>query len=624
MSPPSTLITIFETHTILHTQHQFHVSLASAVKGSFLSTDLDVCQTMPRRPSEGSRKRTRSGCQRCRLRKIKCDESKPSCGQCIVKGFACHSVSTLKWEEDYLTRGLAFGRRGVWSKGPPATEPTSYLTAGGDVRRGDAHWCVFPTIRPYSFVNATVRVGAPGGGITTLVANGSLVHDIDLPGRDGSIATINRSKTSLLPARQSRNARHMPAVRTGIASQPSLLPGLPTTFRSDLLAYYLERLCPLTVASPMTPSPFASLIFPFSVSRSSSAVLSSLMALSACHIAKQDPSFKTTALRLGNDTLVYLKRRLDIEDARHIALDPEVLVLMMILCLIEIINECDRRWLVHLKGARDLILTRRQALVSTRPRNHHTSNDLVRFSERFFAYQDVMGRTACGEEPIFGGDLWTAEHETGSITDPWLGCSPELVSILCEITELSRRRAGHVEVAMSADFQLQSASLECRLGRLEQKVANPEDDILQAIAEVKRLSACLYLDCALHDAHPSSPGVTVATAQILRLVSALLERNIVASLAWPLFVAAVELDPLEDIVWTAEQMPTAPRHGRPFVLYALDRMAGSSVSNISQTRSVIEKVWQSRDMEVFSEEEVDGRNDWERYVAPLCHGLSLG
>lgn len=371
----------------------------------------------------------------------------------------------------------------------------------------------------------------------------------------------------------------------------------------------------------MASSPFASLVFPFSMT-SSSAVLKSLMALSACHLARRDASFKTTALRLGDGVLGYLKGRLEMGNTRQIALDPEILVLMMILCLIEIINECDQRWLVHLKGARDLILVRRQALLSTDPLDRRPDNELVGFSERFFAYQDVIGRTACGEEPIFGGDFWTA-HATGSTTDPWLGCSPELVSILCEITELSRQRAGNTEVALSAEFQLQTISLERRLGRLEQKVFDPEDDILQTTAELKRLSSSLYLDCALRDAHPTSPGVCVATSQILRLIFVLLERNIMAGLAWPLFVAAVELDPLEDLIWTTEKATGVPCHGRPFVLYALDKMAGSSVSNVSQTRSVIEKVWQSRDMEMSSGEE-HGRNDWERFVAPLCHGLSLG
>lgn len=580
---------------------------------------------MPRRGTpKGSRKRTRTGCQRCRLRKIKCDESKPICGQCQAKAFECHSVSTLKWEEDYLSRGLAFGRSGIWSKagGPPTPEHRHFNGKNED----DMTWCVFPSIRPYSFVNATVR--APGGGLTTLekardtcmsVAGGPLVHEKGSSKREDRSVTSNAQPFVCLPEKRSfRNIKHVSGAGL-IIPQPSLLPGLPVLY-STLLTYYLEKLCPLTVASPMAQSPFASLIFQFSVS-ASSAVLHSLVALSACHIARRDASFRTIALRLGDGVLRYLKGRLEVEDNRQVAVDPQILVLMMVLCLIEIVNECDQRWLVHLKGARDLILVRRRALLSTTTMDRSPTNELVGFSERFFAYQDVIGRTACGEEPIFGGDFW-ATHATRNITDTWLGCSPELVSILCEITELSRKRAANTQAASSADFLLQSKLLQHRLDRLEQKVSDPDDDILQATAELKRLSASLYLDCALHDAHPTLPRVNGATSQILRLVSVLLERNIMAGLAWPIFVAAVELDPLQDLDWTPEETSTVPCHGRPFVLYALEKMAGSSVSNISQTRSVIEKVWQSRDMEVCSEDR--GRNDWEKYVAPLCHGLSLG
>lgn len=577
---------------------------------------------MPRRAQDGSRRRTRTGCQRCRLRKIKCDEFKPKCGQCLAKGFLCHTVPALKWEEDYLSRGLAFGRRGVWSRGPPRPEPRYCTSQDQD----DITWCMIPSIRPYSFVNYTVK--ALGSGLTTLekardnymsVPKDPISRIEGSSDAEGDNTTMNGPRSPISCVSQFINIGHDSGVYT-ISHQPRLLPEL-SSLRETLLTYYLQRLCPLTAASPKVPSPFASLILPYSITNSS-AVLNSLMALSACHFAKTNGSFKTSALRLSDGVLGYLRGRLETVDARQAALDPEILVLTMILCLIEIVNECDMRWVVHLKGARELILVRRRTLPSMGSASSHPNNELVCFSERFFAYQDVIGRTACGEEPIFGGDFW-ANNAAGGTTDPWLGCSPDLISILCQITELSRQRAGHAVKINPEEFQLRSASLKHRLSRLEQKVHGIQDDILQTTAELKRVSASLYLECALRDAHPRLPRVRAAISQIFRLVSMLLEQNILVALAWPIFVAAVELDPLEDIIWATGKMPAAPRHGRPFVLYTLDRMSHSSVSNISHTRSVIEKVWQSRDVEMPSHED-HRRNDWERYVAPLCHGLSLG
>lgn len=399
---------------------------------------------------------------------------------------------------------------------------------------------------------------------------------------------------------------------------PSLISLSP--LRSSLLAYYVGIFCPLTVPSPRSKSPFATLILPFSISESP-VVLDSILALAASHRARQDAKFEATALQLSGGVLRYLSRRMGTAGTAQVALNPETLVITMMLCLITIIHDCDGRWVVHLKGARDLTRLRRRALRSAAPQSR-SSLELVSFSEEFFAYQDIIGRTACGEEPIFDGDFWVS-HGTSNNTDPWLGCSSELVSMLCEITELSRQRSRNPAVSTSHAFLSRAFSLGNRLGRLEQLALDPAEGILQTTAELKRLSAVLYLECAIRGAHPGSPRVNASVTQVLQLVFALLERGVTAGLAWSIFVAAVELDPLEDLVWTTETILAAPRHGRNFVLFALEKMDGSSVSNVSQTRTVIERVWQSRDLDETTGG-LHGQNDWEQHVAPFCHGLSLG
>lgn len=574
--------------------------------------------------SKGSRKRTRTGCQRCRVRRIKCDESKPVCRQCQAKGFSCQPISTLKWEDEFASKGLAFGRSGVWSKSPPAARSPDFTGVG----HRDTVWCDIPTIQAYSFVNVTLgRRPDECVALTPIGCPGSEVEPLQLglqsrrfdEARVGHFDCLRTARTGAYFSTHVRQPeKELAPGPNSIIRSPSLLSLSP--LESTLLAYYTERLCPLTVPSPLSKSPFATLILPFSISNSP-VVLNSILALAASHRARQDAAFKATALQLSGGVLRYLGRRMRTTDTTQVALDPETLVITMLLCLMGIIHDCDERWVVHLKGARDLIRLRRQALLSAAPQSQSAA-ELVDFSEKFFAYQDIIGRTACGEEPIFDGDFWVS-HGTSNDTDAWLGCSPELVSILCEITELSRQRSGNPDVATSDLFLSRTYSLEKRLGRLEQRVLDPEDEILQTTAELKRLSAVLYLDCAVRDAQPKSPQVSASVTQILRLVFALLEREVTAGLAWSIFVAAVELDPLDDLVWTTETTSAAPRHGRNFVLFALDKMAGNSVSNISQTRSVIERVWQSRDMDTNPDQH-RRRNDWEQHVAPFCHGLSLG
>ncbi|KAI4752810.1 hypothetical protein E4T52_15011 [Aureobasidium sp. EXF-3400] len=575
---------------------------------------------MPRKrvnPQESIRVRKRTGCDKCRARKVRCDEQKPTCGQCNAKGFECSTSIKLKWEQDYTSAGRAFGRAGLWSKN--ATEKSNASSPCIHVTEDEVSWIQIPLISSYSFINATV------GNIEQLTTLENLALEampvlnvVRTNDRDDTLSTA-----SLSPWLSARQPVFM-SRQHSIPDALPMLPDLPSPMHSNLLSYYLEKICPITVPSSINKSPFANLLLPFSIS-SSPAVLEALLALAACHRSKKDIAFRSTSLRLGNNVLRTLRGRLSTEDPLKVAMDPETLVIMMILCQYEIINECDKRWVVHLKGARDLIRVRRNAQLSLLA--GPASNELVEFTEKYFAFQDVIGRTACGEEPIFGSDFWTSQRED---TDAWLGCSAGLVSILCEITELSRQHRSRPDVCLLPEFQFQAASLERRLCSLRQRVFDEDDNLLQLSAELKRLAAELYLHCALNGATPAMPLVVGHVQQILRLVSLLLEHGVLAGLSWPLFVAAVELDPMEDLEWAERQdLPEeVPSYARPFVLYALNCLGESNaIANIAKTRSVIERVWLTRSHDDLSNIQAEGlekgHNDWERYIAPLCGGLSL-
>ncbi|KAJ5085256.1 hypothetical protein N7532_010027 [Penicillium argentinense] len=51
--------------------------------------------TMPRNPTPAGKQRVRTGCLTCRKRRRKCDEQKPRCANCEVKGFTCKYGSDL-------------------------------------------------------------------------------------------------------------------------------------------------------------------------------------------------------------------------------------------------------------------------------------------------------------------------------------------------------------------------------------------------------------------------------------------------------------------------------------------------------------------------------------------------
>ena len=543
--------------------------------------------------------RSRDGCNECRASRVRCDIKKPVCTRCWEKGLVCSRDFALKWRSEFASRGRAFGRAGVWSKSGAKSPASSTPEA--------QEWCLIPYIEPWAFVNVSVStfeqphlVDAASGEDNTL-ANQAYEHH---PGLANTMSTQHDLLFGQFTSPLASLSLH-PAMSNG----------------GRLFEYYFRQVCPRTTASSKASSPFASVILPFCLSSSASpALMKAIEALGACHWSRFDSSHHAVALHSKSMALQDLSRQLVQRGSLACSADPEIMVIMMMLCLYEIVDNCDQHWTIHLKGAKQLIKLRRQqaALPGTNP----IADPVSSFAEQFFAFQDVMGRTACGEEILFGSDYWQGNDHS---IDPWMGCSHELAAILSSITELSRTRKQLGSDAARSSFLARAASLEHGLDHLVQEV--DDDDTLQSAAELKRLAAVLYLHCALYGATPNTPLVVDHVCKILSLVSSLLENDSLASMTWPVFVAAVELNPSHDELWS--DCNDGAVHGRPLVLRALSVMAESTVSNVSRTRAVIVKVWQARDVDMLkATASTDtgcppGCNDWEWYIAPISTAMSL-
>ncbi|GMG04730.1 unnamed protein product [Aspergillus oryzae] len=514
----------------------------------------------------------------------------------------CSTQLVLKWESEFVSRGLAFGRAGVWSKSgsQSKTSPSS-----ASLLDDDQEWCDIPFVESWGFVNSGVSTFEQPDQVNVACdeLNAVVVRD---KGK-GRLA-VKSSWPALVDI--SEYGPILQQLPQPTASLP-LFPPVTGQNQGHLFEYYLQQVCPRTTASSKLSSPFASIILPFCLS-ASPILFKAIQALGACHWSRFDPTYGVIGLHLKSEALRGLRHRLATEGTLSCSTDPEVLAIMMMLCLYEIVDNCDERWTIHLKGAKDLIRLRRQQTMLSKPRG--AQDPITTFAELFFAFQDVMGRTACGEEVLFGSDYW---QENERNIDLWMGCSPELVSILSSITELSRTRRQLTSDSARAAFSLRAASLGHKLENLVQEIDGDDDgddQTLQTAAELKRLAAVLYLHCALHGASPSTPLVVTYVRKILRLVSDLLDSGSLVSMTWPVFVAAVELDPLHDEVWSDGETVV---YGRPLVLRALAAMAESSVSNVARTRAVIVKVWQARDSDMLKGSTVDsldhttGCNDWE-------------
>ncbi|KAH8903399.1 hypothetical protein BR93DRAFT_931406 [Coniochaeta sp. PMI_546] len=584
---------------------------------------------MPRRKSVDQsapvQKRARTGCLTCRTRKVKCDETKPRCSNCTRRGLTCDTGIQLKWEQEFTSRGLAFGRQGRWSKdrtpGSPHTPPT--LTSPGPQPfsadfQDPVEWCLVPLVRPHHFIN-------------------TFYYDFDLDGyREGPGEEGPSEAEETVPDRSVSNIDTLDLLRledgflspittprstiTTISRSPSPFPGL-ISIDAGLLEYYLLRLCPLTTPSRLDSSPFAQLIVPLFGQSGQEDVQQAVMALSARHRSTTDKQWSKTAMTLKGAVIASLRRRLLLAGhGSDIIWDPQILIIMMFLCLYEIVDNCDHRWVIHLRASEDIIRRSRQI------RPHHVYKDfgeLTIFTERFFAFQDVISRTACGNPPLFGIEYWDYASQPTNI-DSWMGCSPALVKILCRITELSRLKSrGQISVM---DFEEQSAGLEQELDRMRLP-DGAAGDTLASAAELKRKSILLYHHCVLYDAAPSTPFVSESVKHILEGLSDLVRAGATAGLAFPVFVAAVELDPVDDKLFQDRETGEVVS-GRRLVLETLEEIGRCSLANISRTRAVIQKVWRTRDMSLDEDAALHKRrggetNDWSFFVGPYSSNISL-
>lgn len=553
---------------------------------------------MPRRRPPGKtgpvQRRTRSGCQTCRARKVKCDEAKPACRNCVSRGLSCNTTLQLKWEAEFTAKGLSFGREGVWCKDgarqrrlPQAHSPKAWG---------------FGAVGPRHFINTYYS---------------DFVHD---PNYEESLvreAMELRDETEPSSA-LIRRSRSPPRLIPSISSFPTL-----STFETSLFEYYLLRLCPLTTPSSQLSSPFASMVAPLFTHAGQDLLVQSVLAFSARHRSITDPSWTRTAMKMKGKALTGLLQRIRSPDVTaDVILDPQVPATMMFLCLYEILDNGDYRWVFHLRASQDFMRKRQQLALPSGKNSAFGS--LAAFSERYFAFQDVISRTACGNSPIFGLEYWQRPGHTEDI-DAWMGCSPAMASVIFKITELARTRTRDMS---QEDYDVQVEELDRELTLVSSNITVVEamDENVRRCVDLKKTSVQIYFHCLLRDADPSTPQVSQLVIKVLHSIHDLIQQGSAAGLLFPLFVAAVELDPLNDDKIFAHGDQGTFLSGRQLVLETLDSMVGLTLANVERTKAVILKVWRMRDLHTQKDSPVlvaSDSNDWNTFVSPYTQNLNL-
>ncbi|ODV96566.1 hypothetical protein PACTADRAFT_48399, partial [Pachysolen tannophilus NRRL Y-2460] len=607
--------------------------------------------------------RSRFGCEQCKARRLKCDENKPECHRCEVKGFQCQYKITLQFREDLEKKGKKFGREGVWSKN----------------KRQDRD------------------------NFQALIAKSKISYYLGISNQD-SLKFINFNFNDV----KNYGNYLEPAL------QPSIIPRDLFEFScfdydSSLnyaLNYYVGHISPIlnpisnisndflqreVLHGTITMSPGLNINELVQYSQNFTHIFYLVLSLGSMYLSKltDDPNgwlakaenFQRLGLNQLYDLLLQLE--LDINED-EITASTDILLSFTLLILYEIANDCNAKWTLYLKKCKKMMNSKNFIYPTS-----DLEMSILKFCLEFLFYQESMGRTACKDTNSFFLNFLNKNHKKnpkliqdsedgksyydqvinceGTVMISWMGCDVKLVNSISDITDLSFERVNKkiteqnylllahniadrlnsMKLNMSIqDFLIEMGSFnnitaitaedEVEVNNSDLLIYNPNIDIEEFCfilsCEVKRLSTLVYYECCLLTGSPEVAFVNKTVKQIFKYLKLIVLKNDFkwsSTLIWSVFMNAVEISVLD---------PECESY-RYLSLQLLERLEVYSLGNVNKAREIILNVWKKRDLNLNEtmasdlhksrNHNVNGnrylgyKNDWELFVADENYRISL-
>jgi hypothetical protein len=598
--------------------------------------------------TKANRTRSKRGCNSCKAKKIKCDESKPSCSKCLENGKTCIYEVTLQFREDLEKQGKSFGREGVWFKNKKHKDNTFELSVKSRL------------------------------GFFTKILNQHLQF-INVGYQD-----LQHQKKSYIP----------PSIKS------SIIPiDVKLTINNDIsdlsfaLNYYISFISP--ILNPIGEETICYLpdssntkvilekgldlnsIIQYSQRKES--LFYFIVALGCIYLSKLDyvdrkiwftngHYFRSLGLSYIAIQVSYLTGESKHINWEFVNYNTDLLLALVFLTMFDIADNCNSRFKVFLQASKKLVTLDFLIL----PSNHFEFN-LYKFCVEYLNYQDSISRTACNADSFdFIGALEQASQFDTSViqtskTISWMGCEKTLVNLITTITDLSIKHKkrpmleqeyfnakalpiretlenlrmntselfdniGLDNSPISTNFfetsspQLMSASTSTILISTtpHQNTSSAEQYCLLLTDEIKRLSTVIYLECSVLNATPKDSSITKLVNETLNLLKHVVIDNDFKwcnTLLWSVFIASVEISPLAP---NCEAL-------RYLSLQLLDKLESFSLGNVYTIRNFITNTWKKRDLhddpvrtvgKGFTGENMPF-NDWESNVVDESVVISL-
>ncbi|KUJ15078.1 uncharacterized protein LY89DRAFT_686632 [Mollisia scopiformis] len=575
------------------------------------------------------KRRYRTGCWKCREKKTRCDERKPSCTACQKSVKPCIYGIKLLWQDEADSRGIALGRSGTNRNLKRKRGFGKDVSGGGQLQLSQSasaktnsqllsarpvkEWMFLHTeTRDFEDDDGRTRVKDMSETISFVYSSGSprasspFLDSAKPFSNDGVRAyTPNTSiEQKYFQSSISISFEHLsmayPGNVTGLPSPPSsrlpkpLSPGsfVFSATEAYLLDYFRTQLAQWCRGFGAR-NPYRNIILRLTFGTGSTMLLHAVLAASANQLRILNDS------RYNEDVWVYRGKALKllqmrIQDCR-IQNDwsgwEDILATVLMLCFFDVSDRGTSTWRSHLDVARSL----RSLPQVTSARLSIDQESLLDFFSCYFDSHEALASTAaqCGSRVT----SWLTPGVNVQDMNSDAGVSHELLSLISQISDLAHEKvnikSSSIQRSMLDKIQYRRDAIERQLHNLRQNISAksrgsdhghpPSQEEITSIANAKRLAALLYLHFRLDGSSPYQPHMARLTSQILELLPKIgVWSN---TILWPLYIVGVmgvQSERDEDKLVVLERFE--------------DLQQTRQLGNVKRARRIVESVWRLRDI----------------------------
>jgi hypothetical protein len=334
----------------------------------------------------------------------------------------------------------------------------------------------------------------------------------------------------------------------------------------------------LSIKDGMMENPWRTLIWP--LAKSTPALHHAILALSAFHAAKENPSLRVQGVKHMRQSIVCLRQQIQSMRA------DTALATSLALAFADTWDQNTRTCIQHLRGAKALMLQVLNAGLQGGLQPEEL--DRIRFLYNTWTYMDVIARLTSLDESgpqDLNPSIFQLPTDAVHEIDPLMGCAATLFPLIGKVGRLVQRvrktSTNSVSIVSQA-MELKALVEQWEPPRWFEPPEDPTSEVQHSIqmAHAYRWATLLYLHQAVPEL-PSEPAEELAKRVLILLATVPPTSRTTIIQMFPLLAAGAEVDSDDDRKWVLERWEVV--------------QSRLMIGGVDRCLDVIREVWARRD-----------------------------